>query len=555
VEEWIRAIRATGEGGEEGTAGSLALYAFDGTWNVRDRKLALDHVQEPQYGVDQAARRDTVETNVHRFREYYGVERSEYLQGVGTRFGAIGRALGGAFGLGARHRIRSMYRRLTERYFDQESPDRDIDLLGFSRGAALAVHFANLLFTHGLRNPSNPRHWAFKYYPELGWTFRHPKRGKDDVDRPQIRFLGLWDCVATFGWPIWPFRNRSRKWKVWELPANVQHSFHAMALDEVRPTFSLVRPRADPKRECPHYEVWFRGVHSNIGGGYVDRGLSDIALAWMMEQAVWTWRKVGWKRIPSEFTTALRCLEPGCERPPEWVGTNLETLEPDPNGSIGRPFSLRRQAWRKLPEDPLIHHSVLLRAENLISDHYLGNRPLTRWIPRSSQAVQDPPMFYDGTLVQSATALADECFARVPVRPREWITLDGRHVFRSDDWIADGTTAGRDGPTEIEVSKQAFVQVARDWLLAGRPDDADDFELSGPLLSRARGAIRDPSEVERVKHWVLHVLSALEPHLPWRSELADIASLRARARGSGAPRSSAPGRSGPITREESLSPR
>ena len=32
-------------------------------------------------------------------------------------------------------------------------------------------------------------------------------------------------------------------------------------------------------------EVWFRGVHSDIGGGYAETGLSDLAMAWMIEQA------------------------------------------------------------------------------------------------------------------------------------------------------------------------------------------------------------------------------------------------------------------------------
>ncbi len=31
-------------------------------------------------------------------------------------------------------------------------------------------------------------------------------------------------------------------------------------------------------------QVWFPGVHSNIGGGYDDAELSDITLAWMMSQ-------------------------------------------------------------------------------------------------------------------------------------------------------------------------------------------------------------------------------------------------------------------------------
>ena len=45
----------------------MALYAFDGTWNIRDSKGALETANPTQYGPDHASRRDTTETNVHRF--------------------------------------------------------------------------------------------------------------------------------------------------------------------------------------------------------------------------------------------------------------------------------------------------------------------------------------------------------------------------------------------------------------------------------------------------------------------------------------------------------
>ncbi len=496
----------------------MALYAFDGTWNIRDGKQAIDHVQEPQFGPDQAARRDTAETNVHRFREFYGVKRSEYLQGVGTRYGRLGRAVGGAFGAGGRHRIREMYYRLIERYFDSSNPDQDIDIVGFSRGAALAVHFANLLATHGLRDPSNKRHLAFKYFPELGWTWRHPKKGLDDVKKPTVRFLGLWDCVATFGWPIRPFRNRAKKWKIWKIPNNVTHSFHAMALDEVRATFALVRPQGPAKRKPPHYEVWFRGVHSNIGGGYVDRGLSDIALAWMMEQAIWTWRKVGWT-IPETFEKAVRALEPQNGPLPSWTGSKLETLEPDPDGSIGRPANLKRQAWRKLSEEPLVHHSVFLRDKNLVSDHYGGNRPRLRRIPANARQVFDPPLFYIDTRLEAARSLALEAFSRVPVRPQDWLRQDDHYIFRSDHWVALGTAEGRDADPKWQVSRDVFLQIAFDWLLTGRPGTADEFEVSGALTDLDGHPLETVSEINEVQRCVVAALSKIKPYLPWRAEL------------------------------------
>jgi type VI secretion system (T6SS) phospholipase Tle1-like effector len=83
-----------------------------------------------------------------------------------------------------------------------------------------------------------------------------------------------------------------------------------MSLDEVRATFALVRPERDDLDEERHYEVWFRGVHSNVGGGYTDRSLSDIALAWMMEMYLWTLDKDTERAVvPKGFPrdTGARC--------------------------------------------------------------------------------------------------------------------------------------------------------------------------------------------------------------------------------------------------------
>ena len=59
---------------------------------------------------------------------------------------------------------------------------------------------------------------------------------------------------------------------------NIGYCFHAMALDEVRTSFNVIRVRGA-------HEVWFRGVHSDIGGGNDNRGLNDISMRWMMRKA------------------------------------------------------------------------------------------------------------------------------------------------------------------------------------------------------------------------------------------------------------------------------
>ncbi len=96
----------------------MALYAFDGTWNQDKDDFIYD-------------------TNVVRFRDKYS-EDFKYLEGVGTRYGFMGYILGGILGFGGFVRTREMYEQLV---INWDKGDRNIDVIGFSRGAALAVIF------------------------------------------------------------------------------------------------------------------------------------------------------------------------------------------------------------------------------------------------------------------------------------------------------------------------------------------------------------------------------------------------------------------------------
>jgi hypothetical protein len=219
----------------------MALYAFDGTWNSDE----VDDIQD---------------TNVVRFKELYRGNNAEYLEGVGTRFGKLGELLGGLFGAGGRTRIDEMYEELCENW---EQGDRDIDIIGFSRGAALAVHFANEIGNRGVMLSSG------------------------DVKSPRVRFLGVWDIVGSFGLSFDTFINFQEinlGWDINTVHECVDHCFHAMALDERRETFNVAR--LDPDNQYASIrEVWFRGVHSDVGGGNENMARSNIALQWMLKQA------------------------------------------------------------------------------------------------------------------------------------------------------------------------------------------------------------------------------------------------------------------------------
>jgi len=205
----------------------MSLYAFDGTWNVD--KPGTEH-----------------DTNVSWFHSAYTGPK-QYYKGIGTRFGELGRILGGTTGAGGRDRVKEAVQAYET---NRQNGDTIVDVVGFSRGAALALEFVN----------------------------------KVCDKKATVRFLGLWDTVPSFGIAALPLNIG---WDL-DLPDGVEKCFHAMALDERRIDFKLYRQDArveDANQEGRLFELWFRGVHSDVGGGNDCPQLSSIALNWIFGKA------------------------------------------------------------------------------------------------------------------------------------------------------------------------------------------------------------------------------------------------------------------------------
>ncbi|MCC7060100.1 MAG: DUF2235 domain-containing protein, partial [Burkholderiaceae bacterium] len=218
----------------------LILFAFDGTGN----------------GATRQGRQDI--SNVRKFFEQYDDPHKWYMAGVGRNDFASGIA-GGVRDLldagSARARVDWMLNTLdgflSDAWAGRTVP---IDVIGFSRGAAMARDFVNRV--SGLV--------ASDYYSTRGIC----------VD---LRFLGLWDTVAQFG----PFGRDNRSWML-AVPSAVRATFHAVALNEHRRLFPLESALGG---EAWVIERGFIGDHSDIGGGNSEGDLSDVTLAWMVNMA------------------------------------------------------------------------------------------------------------------------------------------------------------------------------------------------------------------------------------------------------------------------------
>jgi uncharacterized protein (DUF2235 family) len=164
-------------------------------------------------------------------------------------------------------------------------PGDRIFIFGFSRGAYTARALAGMIHTVGLLTHGNedliPFAWA-AFKAKANW--KDAAGFKATFSRKvRIHFLGVWDTVSSVGWMWHPSSLRFTK----DNPS-VEIVRHAIALDERRAYFPQNRWTEEPRLGQDVLEMWFPGVHCDIGGGYVERdsGLSKITLAWMIEYAV-----------------------------------------------------------------------------------------------------------------------------------------------------------------------------------------------------------------------------------------------------------------------------
>lgn len=199
-------------------------------------------------------------------------------------------ALATGKGIGAQ--IRRAYQVLSYRY----QPGDKIILAGYSRGAFAVRSLSGMIDAVGLLHHDcvNDRSvdQAWRFYREGGKsklaTYFQANYCYRDV---LIEAVGVWDTVRGLGLRP-PFLNRlipdPHSFHSHDLPSCVKAGFHAMARDEVRLAFDLVKWAAPHNAAAELRQVWFRGSHGDVGGhltGFEQaRPLSNVPFVWMVEQ-------------------------------------------------------------------------------------------------------------------------------------------------------------------------------------------------------------------------------------------------------------------------------
>ncbi len=221
----------------------------------------------------------------------------------------------------------------------------ELYIFGFSRGAAIARRLAQRLDKNGLTLSSDII-----------------------ISKPEITFLGVWDTVSSFGIPN---ANGSVPDSTdieevnGKIASNIIQAYHLVAIDELRNTFQPTLMQLEPKVT----EIWFPGVHSDVGGGYLNDGLSDIALEFMLERA--------------EEIAKLSVLDLEDEEDCNSIKLKLGEIEidrlkivPDIKAKLHRPEQFKPSSlvgFRNIKvsgsdttdKKPLIHPSVLKRRDEL----------------------------------------------------------------------------------------------------------------------------------------------------------------------------------------------
>ena len=283
--------------------------------------------------------------------------------------------MGLATGYGLYQNIYEAYSYLMENF----EPGDQVYLFGFSRGAYTVRVLSGFIRRLGLleKGCQNLIPYAFHIYGKTRQKI-DPENGKKKLDNDlangfrarfsrkcPIKFIGIWDTVSSIGyfgnWKSYPYTANN---------SNVETIRHAIAIDERR-AFYAQNKLGRQNWDTDVKEVWFTGVHSDVGGSYSEEesGLAKIPLQWILNEA----RVAGLKIDVGQYEEIVLDLKNDGVAGPDaagklhksltsfwWIGEIIPKTRYDYETGL-REWYIPFGAPRRIPEGAFIHQSVLQR--------------------------------------------------------------------------------------------------------------------------------------------------------------------------------------------------
>jgi len=323
-----------------------------------------------------------------------------------------------AIGKGLLDNVGDAYRYLMNTYQEGDN----IFIFGFSRGAYTARAVGSLVHVYGLLEPGNEQliPYILRMYAQKSKASEESTIPAEDAFKyafsrdVQVHFCGVWDTVSSYGWISSPINLRFNG----QNPI-IRTGRHAVSIHEHRcfyqdDLWGTPLPASDQYPAQDIRQVWFTGVHSDIGGSYIESeaGLSKIAFEWMLVEGV----KHGLLVDGQRAEIVLGRVQPPPSLP--------QYVEPDPKGIlhpslrtwwwIAECIPRRRNGrislplgrwWRQIPEGSTIHATVPLSGAKVNFPAQYEIEPWSRYQAVGSEAVPEVAPLH--AVVQKMAAAAD----------------------------------------------------------------------------------------------------------------------------------------------------
>ena len=449
-----------------------------------------------------------------------------YDDGVGSQAFLPFKVIGGAFGWGIKYNVIELYKALCRTY---EDGDR-IYLFGYSRGAFTVRMLAGLIADRGLcvavadekefHKAARKQFEAYRSKRGKGLLTRPFRRAlaasaPECATQPDIEFIGVWDTVAAYGFPIdemaliwdclvYPLRFVDKK-----LSCKVVRACHALAVDEERLSFRPVLfDETEEEKKAPEVEqVWFPGVHGDVGGGYPEEDLSLVPLDWMISKI--EDRDEGCARNPN----GLRFHEH--VRRDIWKRSDWHGKQHDSRSGLAAFYRYRPRDVEDLSgecgiERPKVHRGVRERIKRKITPYAPTSLPCGCEVVQTRSKANEAEAtlkFGEGAM---AAALNTVFWRRWLYFALQLATIVTPFVFFFTSWwqpevfLGDPqallVAAGLAGLIVLKkvAPRSTLARAGRAWAEL-QDDHAPDFRPYPSLTGRFRGFLKDRPEMEKVR--------------------------------------------------------